>query len=105
MVGDGSRMHSNCFVPEFTNIGKRCWIGPNTVFTNAKYPNRDDTKEKLTPVKIEDDVIIGASVTVLPGCVIGRGAFIGAGTLVTKNVDPYQLVYGNPATASGNLCR
>ena len=104
-IGNGTRLHSSCFVPEFTSIGEDCWIGPNVTFTNAKYPNRQDTKKKLAPVIIEPDVVIGAGVTLLPGCVIGRGAFVGAGSLVTSNVKPNHLIYGTPAVSHGYLER
>ena len=47
-IGSHSRIHSSCFIPEFTIVGHNCWIGPNTTLTNAKYPNRPDTKLHLT---------------------------------------------------------
>jgi acetyltransferase-like isoleucine patch superfamily enzyme len=50
------------------------------------------------PLVIEDDVWIGHGAIILPGCkLIGRGALIGAGAIVTKNVDRYAVVAGNPA--------
>jgi acetyltransferase-like isoleucine patch superfamily enzyme len=49
---------------------------------------------------VEDDVWAGHNVMILPGCkFIGRGAIIGAGAIVTKNVEPYTIVAGNPAKA------
>ena len=49
------------------------------------------------PVVIEDDVWIGGRVTILPGVHIATGSIIGAGSVVTKNVEPYTIVGGNPA--------
>lgn len=49
------------------------------------------------PIKIEDDVFIGANAVVLPGVKIGRGAIVGANAVVTKNVEPYTIVGGVPA--------
>lgn len=50
------------------------------------------------PLTIEDDVWIGHNTIILPGCrVIGRGAVIGAGSIVTRNVEPYSIIAGNPA--------
>lgn len=49
------------------------------------------------PVKIEDYVVIGTRVTILPGVTIGKGAVIATGAVVTKNVDPYTVVGGVPA--------
>ena len=52
----------------------------------------------VAPLVIEDDVWIGHNAILLPGCkAIGRGAVIGAGSVVTKNVEPYTIVVGNPA--------
>lgn len=52
---------------------------------------------EVRPVVIEDDVWIGARVTLLPGVHIGRGSVIGAGSVVTKDVPAYSIVGGNPA--------
>lgn len=50
------------------------------------------------PLVVEDDVWVGHNVMILPGCKhIGRGAVIGAGAVVTRNVEPYAVVAGNPA--------
>lgn len=54
------------------------------------------------PVVIEDDVWIGARVTILPGVVIGSGSIIGASAVVTKSVPPYSVVAGNPAKVVKN---
>lgn len=49
------------------------------------------------PIIIEDDVWIGANAIILSGVTIGEGAIIGAGSVVTKNVEPYTIFAGNPA--------
>ena len=49
------------------------------------------------PIVVEEDAWIGSSVTVLPGVTIGRGAIVGAGSVVTKDVAPYTIVVGVPA--------
>jgi maltose O-acetyltransferase len=62
-----------------------------------------ETLIKDEKVIVEDDVWIGASVTILPGVKIGQGAIIGAGAVVTKNVEPYTVVAGIPAKVIRNL--
>jgi maltose O-acetyltransferase len=53
------------------------------------------------PIVIEDDVWVGFNSTILKGVTIGRGAVIGAATVVTKDVEPYAIVVGNPARVIG----
>lgn len=63
--------------------------------------NKEVTMDRLddteTTITVEEDVRIGAHVTLLPGVTIGRGSRIGAGSVVTKDVEPYSIVAGNPA--------
>jgi len=94
LIEDNVRIHSNVFIPEYTVLKKGCWIAPNVVFTNAKYPNQSDTKEKLEGVLVGENAIIGANATILPGILIGKNAFIGAGATITKNVEVGEMVVG-----------
>ena len=96
-IGNNSRLHSQCFVPEFSRIGHYCWIGPNVVLTNSRYPARPKSKDELDPVVLEDGVVVGANSTILPGIKIGSGAIIGAGSVVTRDVASGMVVAGNPA--------
>ncbi|USS86078.1 sugar O-acetyltransferase [Fructilactobacillus cliffordii] len=81
------------------SIGDRCLIGPNVtlVSVNHAQPVADRRSLELDPVKIEDDVWLGANVTVLPGVTIGKGAIIGANSLVTKDVPAGMIAVGSPA--------
>jgi acetyltransferase-like isoleucine patch superfamily enzyme len=102
-IGNGVRIHSQAFIPEFTVLEEGCWIGPNVVFTNARYPNQPDTKANLQGVTVGAGAIIGANVTILPGITIGANALIGAGSVVTKNVPPRVVSFGNPANTVREL--
>lgn len=96
-IGDGVRIHSQAFIPEYSVLASGCWIGPNVVLTNAKYPNRPDTKHNLRGVKVGGGAVIGANATILPGIHIGDQAIIGAGAVVTRDVPAGAVVFGNPA--------
>jgi len=96
-IGDGVRIHSQAFVPEFSVLEKNCWVGPNAVLTNARYPLSDGVKEELKGPTLREGAIIGANATLLPGVVIGKGALIGAGAVVTRDVPDGAVVAGNPA--------
>ena len=96
-IGNRVRLHSNVFVPELSVLEDDCWLGPNVVFTNAKYPATPTTKAELAGPYIETRAKIGANATVLPGVRIGSGALVGAGAVVTVDVPPGCVVAGNPA--------
>jgi acetyltransferase-like isoleucine patch superfamily enzyme len=90
-------MHSGCFVPEHSVLEEGAWLGPGVILTNARYPNRPDTKEHLEGVTIGTGAVLGAGVVVLPGRVVGEGALVGAGAVVTRDIDRGRTVVGNPA--------
>jgi acetyltransferase-like isoleucine patch superfamily enzyme len=94
-IGDGVRIHSQVFIPEYCILEEGCWIGPNAVLTNAKHPNRPDTKQKLAGVVVGKNAVIGANVTILPGIHIGENSLIGAGTILSKNVPDNMIVYNH----------
>lgn len=96
-IGDGVRIHSQVFVPEFSRLEAGCWLGPNVVLTNARYPRSPDVKEQLIGPTIHAGAKIGANTTLLPGVVIGRNALVGAGSVVVKDVPDGAVVAGNPA--------
>jgi acetyltransferase-like isoleucine patch superfamily enzyme len=96
-MGNRVRLHSRVFVPEYSVLEDDCWLGPNVVVTNAKYPAAARSKETLQGVTICLGAIIGANSTLLPGVTIGAGALVGAGSVVVKSVPPRVVVVGNPA--------
>ena len=97
-IGDGTRIHPCTGIPNDAQIGSYVYIGSNVTLANVKVPNlRDRSQEVFAPPRIEDDVMIGANAVILPGVVIGHGARVGAGAVVTKDVPPGWTVIGNPA--------
>ncbi len=97
VIGNNVRIHSNVFVPEFSVLEDDCWLGPNVVVTNARYPRSKNVKETLKGAMIKRGAKIGANATLLPGVVIGENALIGAGAVVTREVPAGTVVVGNPA--------
>jgi acetyltransferase-like isoleucine patch superfamily enzyme len=96
-IADNVRIHTQVFIPEFSVLEKGCWIGPNVVLTNAKYPLSPGVKDQLAGPLICQGAKIGANATILPGVVIGENALVGAGSVVAKDVPPRTVVVGNPA--------
>ncbi len=96
-IANGARIHSQVFIPEYSELKADAWIGPNVVFTNAKYPRSPDVKDQLVGPTIGVNAKIGANSTLLPGVVIGDNALIGAGSLVSKDVPDNSVAVGHPA--------
>ncbi len=82
-------------------IGNNVMIGPNTTLTTITHSldaaERAAGLMQARPITIEDNVWIGAGVTVLPGVTIGEGAVVGAGAVVTRSIAPRTLALGVPA--------
>lgn len=107
----GITIGQNCFIGEFNvvrgqggvRIGNDVYTGPmvQIVAVNHVYddPNRPIREQGVTAegIVIEDDVWIGAGVTVVDGVTIGRGSVIGAGAVVTTDIPPYSIAVGTPA--------
>lgn len=101
-IGNGVRIHSGAFIPEYTVLGDGCWVGPHAVLTNTLYPAAAKTKERLKGPVIEPQAINGANATIFPGVRIGRGAIVGAGSIVVRDVPPEKVAVGSPARAIKN---
>ena len=100
-IGEDCRLHSNVHISKGTTVGHRVFIAPGFVCTDVRYPRSKDTK--IEGCIIMNDAKIGANVTLLPGVVVGEGALVGSGSVVTKNVPAYTIVVGNPARVIGDV--
>lgn len=110
-IGKESVLHEWCEVVGKVSIGKYCAIARNTVLQSPNHPTfkaglqgrlyEQKVGKKLgifyEPIEIGNDVWLGTRCIVLGGVNIGDGAIIGAGSIVTKDVEPYSIAVGNPA--------
>lgn len=101
IVGDDVTLKCGVQLWDGVRLGNRVFIGPNATFTNDRMPRSKKYPERFLTTTLEDDVSVGANATILPGITIGRGAMIGAGAVVTRNVPPYATVVGNPGRIIG----
>lgn len=109
VIGAYCKISSHSFICGGVHIGDRCFVGHGVMFTNDLHPracNPDGSPQgpddwELIDTWIEDDVSIGSNATILCGIRIGKGAMIGAGAVVTKDVPPGVTVVGNPARPVG----
>jgi len=97
IIGDRTRINQGCHITDHMVVGENVFIGPHVVFTNDKHPKANNPDYRRDSPVVGDDVSIGAAAVILPGVGLGRGCVVGAGAVVTKNVEPYTTVYGNPA--------
>lgn len=110
-VGQFSQLNPFCVIygGAGVKIGDNVMIGPHSViaaggheYRNLSVPMRHAGGVNKGPIIISDDVWIGANCTITDGVIIGKGAIVGANSVVTKNIEPYQIVAGCPAKPIGN---
>lgn len=110
VVGSRCKISSHTFICEGVEIGNGVFIGHGVMFTNDLYPKAvtDDGELQteadwaVIPTHVKDGASIGSNATILCGLTIGRGALVGAGAVVTKNVPDYAIVAGVPARIVGD---
>jgi acetyltransferase-like isoleucine patch superfamily enzyme len=104
-IGDETWIGQMCFFHSAGGIyiGARVGIGPNVTILTSEHQELGRTTPPLSspvqtaPVHIEDEVNVGVGSILLPGVRIGRGARVGAGAVVTEDVEPFSIVAGAPA--------
>lgn len=104
VLGDNVTVKSGVQLWDGLNIGDNVFIGPNVTFTNDFTPRSKQRPSEFLKTKIHHNASIGANATIIGGITIGAYALIGAGSVVTKDVPAYGLVYGNPAKLQGYVC-
>ena len=113
-IGNGVKINAFVYVCTGVTIEDQAMISAGTIFTNDRFPRAfdpdgqsvktsDPTDETLETV-VRRGVTIGAACTIGPGVELGEYCMVGMGSVVTRSIAPYQLVYGNPAKFSGFVC-
>ena len=103
ILGHGCIVGHNCSINPGVVIGDNVFIGPLVTFCNDGWPSVSKEGFNLpsmlggnfVTIKVEDDVSIGAGVTILPGVTIGRGSMIGAGVVLERNIPPGSVYWRN----------
>ena len=111
-IEGGASLGNNVTVKNGVSVWARvtvednCFLGPHCVFTNDMNPRAYIKKgpEALLPTLVKENSTIGANATVVCGNTIGRFAFVGAGSVVTRDVPDHALVVGNPGRQIGWVC-
>jgi acetyltransferase-like isoleucine patch superfamily enzyme len=112
VIGDRVKIQNNVSVFHGVTIEDGVFVGPHVCFTNDRVPRainadrspKTDADWEVSPILVRHGAALGANSTILPGVTIGRWAMVGAGSVVTRDVDDHELVAGNPARRLGSAC-
>jgi UDP-2-acetamido-3-amino-2,3-dideoxy-glucuronate N-acetyltransferase len=113
-IGDDVTIKNGNSIWEGVTLEDGVFVGPSVVFTNdlrPRSPRLADAAERyadrswLVPTIVRRGATLGAGAVILAGVTIGEYAFVGAGALVTRDVDAHALVVGSPARPTGWVCR
>jgi acetyltransferase-like isoleucine patch superfamily enzyme len=112
-IGANSKLQNGVHVYHGASVEDGVFLGPGVILTNDRLPRavnpdgslKTDADWQVSPVIVKRGASLGASSIVLPGVTIGEFAMVGAGTIVTQDVPPHGLVYGNPGRLHGYVCR
>jgi acetyltransferase-like isoleucine patch superfamily enzyme len=103
-VGNNVKIQNFVSIYRGVKIEDDVFIGPHATFTNDLYPRAFNEDWKVVPTLVKRGASIGANATIVCGVTIGEYAMVGAGAVVTRDVPPFGLVYGNPARLRGFVC-
>ena len=102
IMGTNVKVQNNVSIYDNVTLENDVFCGPSMVFTNVFNPRAGvNRKDEYKDTLIKQGATLGANCTIVCGVIIGKYAFIGAGTVVTKDVSDFALVVGNPAKQIG----
>ncbi|MEM3504794.1 MAG: acyltransferase [Archaeoglobaceae archaeon] len=103
-IGNNVKIQNCVSIYRGVKIEDDVFIGPHVVFTNDLYPRAFSQNWEVRKTIVKRGASIGANSTIICGITIGEYALIGAGSVVTRDVPAFALVYGNPARIRGFVC-
>ncbi len=102
IIGDDCKIQNNVSLYDNVHLEEGVFCGPSVVFTNVYNPrSMINRKNEYKDTKISKGATLGANCTIICGITIGEYAFIGAGSVVNKNVKPFALIVGVPGKQIG----
>jgi acetyltransferase-like isoleucine patch superfamily enzyme len=100
-IGDRVKIQNNVSVYVGVTLEDEVFVGPSAVFTNDRQPRAQNPDWVVTPTLVRRGASIGANATLVCGVTVGEYAMVAAGSVVTRDVPPHQLVAGVPARPLG----
>ena len=105
-IGNQVKIQNNVSVYSGVELEDDVFLGPSMVFTNVINPRSQvNRRDEFQTTLVKRGATIGANATILCGITLGEYAFVGAGSVVTRDVPAYALVHGNPARIQGWMCQ
>jgi len=104
-IGDNVTIKSGVQIWDGVTIEDDVFVGPNVTFTNDLVPRSKHYHKEFLKTLLKKGCSIGANSTIISGHTIGEYAFIGAGSVVTKDIPPNTIWYGNPAKQKGYITK
>jgi len=105
-IGNNVKIQNNVSVYAGVAIEDDVFLGPSCVLTNVTNPRAQVNRHSLyESTRLKRGCTVGANATIVCGVTVGRYAFVGAGSVVTKSVPDFALVIGNPARPVGWMSR
>lgn len=104
VIGNNVTIKNGVSVWDGVKIEDGVFLGPNAALTNDLWPRSRKSDWQMVETLIERGAAIGANATIVCGIKIGAYAMIGGGSVVTRDVPAYALIYGNPAKLHGWVC-
>lgn len=101
-IGNNVKVQNNISIYDGVEVEDDVFLGPSMVFTNVINPRSFiERKTEFKKTLMKKGCSVGANATIVCGITVGRYAFVGAGSVVTKDVPDFALVYGSPAKVRG----
>src|SRR6266513_910263 len=105
-IGNNVKIQNNVSVYEGVELSDDVFCGPSMVFTNVINPRSHvSRRNEYKKTRVGRGATLGANATILCGVTLGEYAFVGAGSVITKNVPAYGLMVGVPARRIGWMCQ
>jgi UDP-2-acetamido-3-amino-2,3-dideoxy-glucuronate N-acetyltransferase len=102
VIGDNCKIQNNVSVYDAVTLEDDVFCGPSMVFTNVYNPRSAVVrKDEYRNTLVKTGATLGANCTIICGVTIGEHAFVGAGSVINRNVKPYALMVGVPARQAG----
>jgi acetyltransferase-like isoleucine patch superfamily enzyme len=102
-IHSGVKIHANCYVAQYSEIGEGAFLAPGVTLANDLYPGQTASARVMSGPMVGARAQIGVNTTILPFVRIGADCLVGAGSVVTRDLPPGSVAFGVPAVVRGRV--